>query len=150
FGDTTATAAERFLGTDATSTGRCIGCHALSRDGKKMVLKTDNAAVLLYDVEHRKPLAPYPLAQDDNFESWNPDGSHFVGVYGDGMIRDLMLFDGNTGVVAGTIPLGGVQADHPDWSADGVWIFFIEVGVVHTDQTPERGGISYVEKVGSE
>ena len=120
----------------------------MSRDGKKMVLKTDDSAVLLYDVENRRPLVPYPL-ETDNFESWNPDGSQYVGVFGGkNGTPNLKLFDGNTGVRSGTIPLGGAAADHPDWSPDGLRILFTEVGVVHDDdQSPERGGISYVDKL---
>ncbi len=56
-----------------------------------------------------------------------------------------MVFDGKTGARTGTIPLGGLQADHPDWSSDGARIAFTEVGVAHIDQAPERGGVSYVE-----
>ena len=158
FGDASRTQAERFLGPEASGDPAvfCVGCHALSRDGARMVLTTSemtpatgvtiDGQALLYDVARRAPAAPFPLAQRSTFESWGPDGSAFVGVFGDGGEKDLLLFEGATGARAGSIPLGGAQADHPDWSLDGSRIAFTEVGVTHIDQAPERGGISYVER----
>jgi hypothetical protein len=158
FGDATRTMAERFAGPEASgdSTVFCVGCHALSRDGAKMVLGTSltsaatgnsvDGSLLLYDVARRAPVVPFPLAQRATFEAWGPDDSQFVGVFGDGGEKDLLLFDGATGARTGTIPLGGAQADHPDWSPDGARIAFTEVGVAHIDQAPERGGVSYVER----
>jgi hypothetical protein len=103
---------------------------------------------LLYDVARRAPAAPFPLAQRSTFQSWSPDDAAFVGVFGDGGEKDLLLFDGVTGARTGTIPLGGAQAGHPDWSPDGRRIAFTDVGVTHIDQAPERGGISFVERAG--
>jgi hypothetical protein len=157
FGDAARTTAERFAGPEASGdpTVFCVGCHALSHDGGKMVLGTSlnsaatggtvDGSLLLYDVARRAPVVPFPLAQRSTFEAWGPDDAAFVGVFGDGGEKDLLLFDGATGARTGTIPLGGVQADHPDWSADGARIAFTEVGVAHIDQAPERGGISWVE-----
>jgi hypothetical protein len=158
FGDATRTMAERFAGPEASGDPSvfCVGCHALSHDGGKMVLGTSltNAAtggsvdgsLLLFDVARRAPVVPFPLAQKSTFEAWGPSDAAFVGVFGDGGEKDLLLFDGTTGARTGSIPLGGVQADHPDWSPDGARIAFTEVGVAHIDQAPERGGISYVEQ----
>jgi hypothetical protein len=157
FGDATRTTAERFAGPEASGDPAvfCVGCHALSHDGGKMVLGTSltsaasgntvDGSLLLYDVATRAPIVPFPLAQRATFEAWGPNDTSFVGVFGDGGEKDLLLFDGASGARTGTIPLGGAQADHPDWSADGARIAFTEVGVTHIDQAPERGGISYVE-----
>ena len=157
FGDATRTTAERFAGPEASGDPSvfCVGCHALSHDGAKMVLGTSltsaatggtiDGSLLLYDVARRAPVTPFPLTQRSTFEAWGPNDAAFVGVFGDGGEKDLLLFDGTTGARTGTIPLGGAQADHPDWSADGARIAFTEVGVTHIDQAPERGGISYVE-----
>jgi hypothetical protein len=158
FGDAARTRAERFAGPEASadSTVFCVGCHALSHDGAKMVLSTSlrdvatadsiDGNLLLLDVASRKPVVKFPLPQRSTFESWGPDDSAFVGVFGDGGEKDLLLFDGATGARTGTIPLGGAQAGHPDWSLDGARIAFTEVGVTHIDQAPERGGISWVER----
>jgi hypothetical protein len=161
FGDVSRRQAERFAGPEATRDPSvfCVGCHALSRDGGKMVLGTSlkptptagnvDGSLLLLDVARRAPSAPFPLAQRSTFQSWSPDDSAFVGVFGDGGEKDLLLFDGVTGARTGTIPLGGAQAGHPDWSPDGDRIAFTDVGVAHIDQAPERGGISYVERAGT-
>jgi len=109
---------------------------------------TSDGSLLLYDVARRAPVAPFPLAQRSTFESWSPKDDAFVGVFGDGGEKDLLLFDGTTGARTGSIPLGGAQAGHPDWSPDGKRIAFTDVGVAHIDQAPERGGISWVERSG--
>jgi hypothetical protein len=161
FGDTARRDPERFAGpeTSGNSSVFCIGCHALSRDGSRMVVgashpnatNTGNidGELLLLDVARRAPAVPYPLKQLATFTSWGPDNSAFVGIFGDGGEKDLILFDGVTGARTGTIPLGGAQADHPDWSADGARIAYTDVGAIHIDQAPERGGISYVERTGA-
>ena len=156
FGNTTATTAERFIGTQFTS-GTCVGCHALSRDGKKIVASAggqNSGKVLLFDVANARPLAGYPLAQRSQFEAWDPTGSRYVGVWTDDRKTgpsDLIMFDGNNGAVTGKIDVGGRRADHPDWSADGKRIVFTSVDTAgsYTDQRPGKGGISYVDDDGS-
>jgi len=156
FGDTTATTATRFIGTQFTS-GTCVGCHALSRDGTKIVASAggqNSGKVLLFDVANAKPLAGYPLAQLSQFEAWDPTGTRFVGLYTDDKKTgpsDLILFNGMTGAVTGKISVGGRRADHPDWSADGKRIVFTSVDPAgsYTDQRPGKSGISYVDDDGT-
>lgn len=156
FGNTTATTAERFIGTQFTN-GTCVGCHALSRDGTKIVASAggqNSGKVLLFDVANAKPLAGYPLAQLSQFESWDPTGKRFVGLYGDDKksgTEDLILFDGSNGMVTGNISVGGRRADHPDWSADGKRIVFTSVDTqgTYTDQRPGKSGIAYLDDDGS-
>jgi len=86
----------------------------------------------------------------------SPDGTQFVGVYGDATKQgpsNLMIFDGTTGAVVSTIDLGGLRADHPDWSKnmDGAnTIAFTSVDPVAstTDQRPATGGIDFVQNNG--
>ena len=156
FNDTTATVAQRFIGTQFTG-GTCVGCHALSRDGKKIVATAggqNDGRALLFDVANAVPLMTFPLAQRTQFESWDPTGARFVGMYSDDSKTgpsDLILFDGNNGAVMGKISVGGRRADHPDWSPDGRRILFTSVDTAgsYTDQRPGKSGISYVEDDGT-
>ena len=136
FGDVMQQTAERFVGPDAAG-GKCVGCHALSRDGTKMV-----AAAGGWDVEDSvvvdvatatRTATPAKTA----FASWNPDGTAYVGVfaYTGTPSYDLMLFDGTTGAQTGTIDVGATQdqpANHPDWSPDGSRIVYVRNGAVST------------------
>jgi hypothetical protein len=150
FGDDAQTSPEKIVDPQSGD-GQCLGCHALSRDGAKMVMTSgaDNVGqLLLFDPVKKAALQPFPLPGRSWFESWSPDGGAFVGVNGAGGFADLLLFDGVTGAQTGLISLGGAQATHPDWSPDGARILFTDVGLVHDDQTPGMGGISYVERQG--
>ncbi|MBA3818264.1 MAG: PD40 domain-containing protein [Deltaproteobacteria bacterium] len=135
FGSVTQTTAERFVGPDQAG-GRCVGCHALSRDGTKLVAAAGGWDVedsLFVDVESATRVAtPAKTA----FASWNPDGSKYVGVYAFAGTpsHDLMLFDGSTGAQTDVISVGATAArstSHPDWSADGSSIAFVRAGQAH-------------------
>ncbi|HLL21186.1 MAG TPA: hypothetical protein VK427_03595 [Kofleriaceae bacterium] len=155
FGSQTQTVAELFVDSSASG-GTCIGCHALSRDGKKMVAEAggqNDGRLLLLDVATKTPMVPFPTAAKSNFESWNPDGSAYVGVYGDAGATnfELMLFDGNTGALTGSIAAGGTSANptnHPDWSPSGDRIAYVNVGVKNTLQRMYNGEIRTVTNVG--
>jgi hypothetical protein len=155
FGDTTKTMAEKFIGTQFTG-GTCVGCHALSRDGTKIIASAggqNDGRLLLFEVARAAPLVPFPLMQRSQFESWNPMGTMFVGVYTDDRKMgpsNLLQFDGMTGALTGQIDLGGLRADHPDWSKDGNRIVFTSVDVtgMYTDQRPGIGAIAYIDAAG--
>ena len=153
------TAGERFIGPEAaSSTIACIGCHALSRDGKKLIAEAsgqNDGRLVLLDVGSKTLLAPFGTgaASPDKsiFESWNPDSSQYVGVYADSGATDfnLLLFNGTTGKKAGNIPGTGTSAQpttHPDWSADGRKIAYVQMGVKGTNQRFGRGAIQLVQR----
>jgi hypothetical protein len=152
FGSTSASA-ERFIGTEFTG-GTCVGCHALSRDGKKIVAEAggqNDGRVLLMDVGSKTPLVPFAQPQKSIFESWNPDGTEYVGVYGDvGATNfNLMILDGNTGALKETLDKTGTStnpANHPDWSLEGDKIAFTRVGIHNTLQRMYRGSIYMVSR----
>jgi hypothetical protein len=156
----TATAATSYL-TQANTDGRtCVGCHALSLDGTKLVASAggqNQGHLLLWNVMTNMATQRYPLAQQSQFESWNAAGDAFVGIYGDTTKKgpvNLMLFDGTTGAVSQTIDLGGLRADHPDWTKsttgpDTIAFTSVDATATTTDQRPATGGIDFVQNSGS-
>jgi hypothetical protein len=100
FGTGTAqTQAEKFVGTEMTN-GTCVGCHALSHDGTKLVAEAggqNDGRLLLVDVAARRPMVPFASTPKAIFTSWAPDGSQFVGSDETGSDWNLRVYDGTTG-----------------------------------------------------
>jgi len=155
FGGSTTTAVQYLTPTN-TDGKTCVGCHALAPDGTKLVASAggqNDGRLLLWDVSTNMPSQPFPLAQKSQFESWNKDGSKFVGMYGDTNKKapvNLMIFDGTSGAVTQTIDLGGLRADHPDWSknANGpetIVFTSVDPTAPTTDQRPATGGIDFIQ-----
>ena len=148
---------EKFVGPEVAG-GECIGCHALSRDGRKMVAEAsgqNSGRIVLLDVGSKSLLVPYNQGASSPdksiFESWNPDGSQYVGVYADSGATDfnLMLFDGNTGKRTRSLEGTGTStspANHPDWSLDGQKIAFVRMGVKGTNQRFGKGSLQMVSQ----
>lgn len=151
FASTTQTTAQQFIGTALTG-GTCVGCHALSRDGHKLVAEAggqNDGRLLLLDVATVMPMVPFASTPKSIFESWAPAGDRYVGVYGDSGATDwnLLLFSGSSGMQLGDIPGTGTQAnpaDHPDWSPDGKSIAYVKVGQAGTMQRMWSGAIEMV------
>lgn len=131
--------------------GGCYGCHAVSRNGRRMTLSQNgqnDGRFTVIDVEARAELTPFANDRREQFQSWNPDSNRFAAIYGDGNPPDtnIRIRDGNTGDVQETIPLGH-EPTHPDWSPRGDRIAYTKVTRHQTSQRPGRGGISYVEAI---
>jgi Tol biopolymer transport system component len=135
----------------------CVGCHALSRNGKKLVAEVNgqnDGRLALIDLStFDSTTGKVDLAQGgtklSNFESWNPDGTKFVGTYADsGSSRyTLKIFNGDTAAYETEITGTGTSAspaNHPDWSADGQKIAYMSMGVAGTNQRSFRGAIKMV------
>lgn len=147
--------ASMFVGTNLTG-GNCVGCHALSRDGSKLVAEAggqNDGRLLLLDVAHSTPMVPFGSTAKSTFESWSPMGDQFVGVYGDSGATNynLMLFNGQSGAMM--MPIDGTgtaqhPADHPDWSPDGKSIVYTRVGMPNTLQRMSMGAIEMVRNNG--
>jgi hypothetical protein len=125
FGATTAqTQAEKFVGTEMTG-GTCVGCHALSRDGTKLVAEAGgqrDGRLLLLDVAARRPMVPFGSTPKAIFTAWSPDGTQYVGSDETSGDWNLRFYDGSTGALLGNLAGTGTQANptsHPDWSPDG-------------------------------
>ncbi len=152
------TQAQTVLAPSSATDNQCVGCHALSRDGSKMVAELDgqnDGRLVLFDVATGERQGPILPTHTSIFESWSPDGSQFVGVYGDNGSSDfnLRLFDANNpGGAPQDIPGTGSSthpADHPDWSTDGNSIVFTSAGSAGTPRTNQRfwgGAIHMVSK----
>ncbi|HEY0871800.1 MAG TPA: WD40 repeat domain-containing protein, partial [Acidothermaceae bacterium] len=161
FGGSTKTAAQYL--TPANTDGKtCVGCHALSLDGTKLVASAggqNDGRLLLWNVSTNTPQQPFPLMHKSQFESWSADGGQFVGIYGDSNPNhtgpvNLMIFDGNTGAVTKTIDLGGLRADHPDWSKNTtgrntIAFTSADSAAPTTDQRPATGGIDFIQLNGT-
>jgi hypothetical protein len=156
FGNVAQTAPERFVGPDKAS-GKCVGCHAISRDGKKMVAAAGGWDVedsLLVDVKTATRTAtPVKTA----FASWNPNASAYVGVfaYTGTSTYNLMMVDGTTGLQTSTIDVGATSAQptsHPDWSPDGSRIVYVKASAINEDGVNNQrfygGGIYTVSDQG--
>jgi hypothetical protein len=151
FASTTQMQAEKFIGTALTG-GTCVGCHALSRDGAKVVAEAggqNDGRLLLLDVATEMPMVAFGSTPKSIFESWDPAGTRYVGVYGDQGATDfnLMLFDGLNGTLLGDVAGTGTQtnpADHPDWSLDGKSIAYVKAGTAGTSQRMWSGAIEMV------
>lgn len=145
--------AQKFAGPELAN-NTCIGCHALSRDGKKLVAEAggqNDGRLLILDVETKTPVLPFASGEKSIFESWDPDGGTFAAVYGDNGATDYNVFilDGRTAQKVYSIPNTGTAAnpaDHPDWSSDGESIAFVKVGVKETMQRFGNGAIQRVRR----
>lgn len=133
------------------SGGGCYGCHALSRNGKKMSLSQNGISdgrLTLIDVAARNILLTGQDEKREQFQSWNPTSDKFVGVWADTDPPDtnMRIRDGDTGEVVETINIGA-EPDHPDWSPLGDRILFTLVTRNEVSQRPGRGGISYIRSM---
>lgn len=131
------------------SGGGCFGCHAVSRNGRRMTLSQNgqnDGRFTVIDVEGRAMLTPIADDRREQFQSWNPDSDRFAAIYGDGNPPDtnIRIRDGDDGDVVETIALGH-EPTHPDWSPRGDRIAYTMVTRHQTSQRPGRGGIAYVE-----
>ena len=100
----------------------CVGCHAVSRDGRSMAVSVGTSETLRsFELETLAPTisdtAKYPMG----WAAFTPDGTLLL-VADKGV---LVLRDATTGMPIGTpdgrVPLA-IKATHPDWSPDGTYV----------------------------
>lgn len=152
----TALEPEPFLleGDARLSSGECVGCHTLSRDGSRVVAsqggQNDGLLVYINDLTRDPADAAY-LTMNGNvdnriqFASFSPDAERFAAVFGDtdAPARNMLWFhDGDTGA---RLPDESFELpwepDHPEWSPDGDILALTRVGSHQTSQRPKNSGI---------
>ena len=141
----------------------CVGCHALSRQGDKVIfgLGSPGSARLVYVDDLSRP-----VSDDDFFAytgpstdpnavangSFNPDGSQFVAVapVENGAEADARLYihDGASGARVAQLDLP-VVPNNPDWSPGGDKIAFSAFAGVQKRRIEFVGsGIDYIQRQG--
>jgi len=141
----------------------CVGCHALSRDGKHMVASKGAswAGYLVYieDLSLPKTAANWltvdgratgvAAANRVMTASFNPDGTQFVAdaPVGDSLGSTKLAFhDGVTGVRQSSLDVG-FQVSYPDWSPDGNTIAVTHIyGNNGSTIQFQEGGISVIRQ----
>jgi hypothetical protein len=148
---------------------RCVGCHSLSRDGKRMAAATgasyESFLVYLNDLTKPRTATSNWLTVDGRnagpasqnrvlLTSFNPDASEFVAIAptGDGTApaNALLFHDGATGLRKttsdGTLNVGFKPA-FPDWSPDGGSIALTHIyGGNNSTIQFQEGGISIITR----
>ncbi len=140
----------------------CVGCHSLSRDGKRLVASKGAswAGYLVYINNLSLPkTSPNWLTVDGRAAgvaaanrvmtaSFNPDGTQFVAdaPAGDTLGGNNLSFnDGVTGVRQSTLAVG-FPVSFPDWSPDGQTIAVTHIyGNNSTIIQFKEGGISVIQ-----
>jgi hypothetical protein len=99
---------------------KCVACHTVSRDGKRLAVGYDGEKLQAVSVPARDVVIPATRNYDMGWSTFSPDGSRLL-IANKGA---LTLLDSNTGDPVGAngggVPLGaGTLATHPDWSPRG-------------------------------
>ncbi len=124
----------------------CVGCHAVSRDGKQMALGYDGENLRTVDLETVTPIVSGPL-RPMGWAAFSPMGDLIVTAdKGTLTLRDAKT--GNTvGPNMGKIPLPmTLKATHPDWSPDGHFLAVtLTPDTVASNMTITGGAIARIE-----
>jgi Tol biopolymer transport system component len=128
--------AEPFYTRGNSGQNRCAGCHAVSKDGKNMLMTEYDAAfenhMLGINIGSKQPLFPRDTIKGDFF-SFSPDGRAFASSQrGALVIRSL-----KDGSLLEPINVSGKKASHPDYSPDGKTIALVsyntKLGSIYDD-----------------
>lgn len=118
--------------------GRCVGCHALTPDGRRMAATMDGRALrwvtaivdLTSDTSPAPDLTP-PIDPGYHFLAFSPDGRRALASLPTGLGRDdtaLALVDGATGIAVEATGLPEGSAGYPAWSPDGAHVAWMGGG----------------------
>lgn len=109
----------------------CAGCHALSRDGRRVAVELgsadSNLGSTVFDAaDQRRQLFPPSRDSAWNFATFNPEGDRLISVWQGA----LTLRDAATGQKIKDLPrdlVGGQGATMPEWSPDGKWLAVVRL-----------------------
>lgn len=149
--------------TPAQAEGRCVGCHAISRDGRRIFATVGgigSGGMELYNLDPFTQLRGAPNDHIVQFGSFNPDGTQMAGVWGDDgadQTRGLLFFDtrcdaanmATCGQIVSNVSIGGREVTHPSWSPDGMHIAYTDVDGNAVSQRPRHGAIGVVDRMGT-
>lgn len=120
--------AELYMNAQTAGAGVCVGCHVLSRDGKKIALGLDipaPAPYKVFDVATKGEIYQQgtPFGGGSNFFTFSPDTKQMMTSNG----LSIVLRDSATGVAI-TDPLVANGA-MPDWAPDGKKMVYSSPGI---------------------
>lgn len=126
--------AEEYMTTNQTS-GRCVACHVLSRDGTKLAVTYDggNGAATLVDVGTATAQGGSNVW---NFGTFTPDGSELLTAE-QGAIQ---VRQSANQALTTTMPSTGYST-HPDLSADGKKLVYIRTNAAGADWSFTSGNL---------
>ncbi|MGO9835643.1 MAG: hypothetical protein ACLP1X_15665 [Polyangiaceae bacterium] len=136
---------QQVTGTGGALAASCNGCHALSRDGLRMVVYSDDddsddeysdVTGSLIDMTTKAAIgtayAGRGTGQPPGFSTLSPTHAEYLtsdglGTSGAGATNNFTLWNGNTGTQTSTITVGtaGMRPTMPDWSPDGTSVIYV-------------------------
>lgn len=146
--------AERFITRMTTGAAMCVGCHTVSRDGRRIAVGTDipTSSFQVFDVATRTRIfrnggGGFP--NQPNFSVFMPDAMSIVSSGMDGLVAR----DGETGEAL-SVPITGHPSTMPDVSPDGNHIVYVQhnapmIGIVFDVPGCTDGVIRTLDRVGS-
>ena len=122
---------------------KCVGCHAVSRDGKQMVMGYDGEFLRTIDLDSFMPIISTP-SRPMGWATFSPDNAMIVVAdKGTLTLRDAMT-GAPIGPSAGRVPITQ-KATHPDWSPDGNYIVMtLTNDTILTNMNVTSGGLARI------
>jgi hypothetical protein len=123
----------------ATESGSCVGCHALSRDGRRLSATLDSrgtswvtTVVDLATASAPPPDVLGPFTPAYNFLAFAPDDTRILASKSSGAAGDdtthLVLLDAALGTELPVAGLPSNEAGYPAWSPDGALLAWMDGG----------------------
>ncbi len=107
-----------------TETGRCVGCHAVSREGMVAFTYDGGSAPLgMKRIDDRSDVIAWGSGGNSNYKVFSPDGSLLLST----LNGTLSLFNGVTGEFLSnpTVP-GASWVNNMDWAPDDSYLVFVD------------------------